>query len=70
MSDGATSTFDLFEPLAEHCVGGELVLVIRLGHHSEKEHQSVREHGAKCTLRPLPPPSYPRAGGKSAEMHR
>uniref|UniRef100_A0A2K6MVU2 Monoacylglycerol lipase ABHD2 n=1 Tax=Rhinopithecus bieti TaxID=61621 RepID=A0A2K6MVU2_RHIBE len=22
MSDGATSTFDLFEPLAEHCVGG------------------------------------------------
>lgn len=23
MSDGATSTFDLFEPLAEHCIGGE-----------------------------------------------
>ncbi|XP_017745638.1 PREDICTED: monoacylglycerol lipase ABHD2 [Rhinopithecus bieti] len=28
MSDGATSTFDLFEPLAEHCVGGELNLTL------------------------------------------
>lgn len=31
MSDGATSTFDLFEPLAEHCVGGELLQVLVLG---------------------------------------
>lgn len=38
MSDGATSTFDLFEPLAEHCVGGELVQVVGLGQPSGREH--------------------------------
>ncbi|KAJ3592843.1 hypothetical protein NHX12_005181 [Muraenolepis orangiensis] len=57
MQDGATSTFDLFEPLAEHRTGGDVTMVIcpGIGNHSEKHYirtfvdYSQRE-GYRCAV--------------------
>ncbi|KAG7276875.1 hypothetical protein CRUP_008012 [Coryphaenoides rupestris] len=57
MQDGATSTFDLFEPLADHRTGGDITMVIcpGIGNHSEKHYirtfvdYSQRE-GYRCAV--------------------
>ncbi|XP_062946392.1 monoacylglycerol lipase ABHD2 isoform X1 [Cynocephalus volans] len=57
MSDGATSTFDLFEPLAEHCVGEDVTMVICPGiaNHSEKQYirtfvDYAQKNGYRCAV--------------------
>ncbi|XP_059036009.1 monoacylglycerol lipase ABHD2 isoform X2 [Mustela lutreola] len=57
MSDGATSTFDLFEPLAEHCVGDDVTMVICPGiaNHSEKQYirtfvDYAQKNGYRCAV--------------------
>ncbi|XP_019489698.1 PREDICTED: monoacylglycerol lipase ABHD2 [Hipposideros armiger] len=57
MSDGATSTFDLFEPLAEHCVGDDITMVICPGiaNHSEKQYirtfvDYAQKNGYRCAV--------------------
>ncbi|KAG8516322.1 Monoacylglycerol lipase ABHD2 [Galemys pyrenaicus] len=57
MSDGATSTFDLFEPLAEHCVGDDVTMVICPGiaNHSEKQYirtfvDYAQKSGYRCAV--------------------
>ncbi|KAM9183709.1 monoacylglycerol lipase ABHD2 isoform 1-T4 [Trichechus inunguis] len=57
MADGATSTFDLFEPLAEHCVGDDVTMVICPGiaNHSEKQYirtfvDYAQKNGYRCAV--------------------
>lgn len=57
MSDGATSTFDLFEPMAEHCVGDDITMVICPGiaNHSEKQYirtfvDYAQKNGYRCAV--------------------
>lgn len=57
MSDGATSTFDLFEPVAEHCVGDDVTMVICPGiaNHSEKQYirtfvDYAQKNGYRCAV--------------------
>ncbi|ELK18257.1 Abhydrolase domain-containing protein 2 [Pteropus alecto] len=57
MSDGATSTFDLFEPLAEHCIGGDITMAICPGiaNHSEKQYirtfvDYAQKNGYRCAV--------------------
>ncbi|XP_074090215.1 monoacylglycerol lipase ABHD2 [Macrotis lagotis] len=57
MSDGATSTFDLFEPLAEHCIGDDVTMVICPGiaNHSEKQYirtfvDYAQKNGYRCAV--------------------
>ncbi|XP_053318370.1 monoacylglycerol lipase ABHD2 [Spea bombifrons] len=57
MSDGATATFDLFEPLAEHCTGDDVTIVICPGiaNHSEKQYirtfvDYAQKSGYRCAV--------------------
>ncbi|XP_075413959.1 monoacylglycerol lipase ABHD2 [Tenrec ecaudatus] len=57
MIDGATSTFDLFEPLAEHCIGDDITMVICPGiaNHSEKQYirtfvDYAQKNGYRCAV--------------------
>ncbi|XP_044139144.1 monoacylglycerol lipase ABHD2 [Bufo gargarizans] len=57
MPDGATSTFDLFEPLAEHCTGEIVTMVICPGiaNHSEKQYirtfvDYAQKNGYRCAV--------------------
>uniref|UniRef100_A0A8C5MJ14 Monoacylglycerol lipase ABHD2 n=1 Tax=Leptobrachium leishanense TaxID=445787 RepID=A0A8C5MJ14_9ANUR len=57
MPDGATATFDLFEPLAEHCTADEVTMVICPGiaNHSEKQYirtfvDYAQKSGYRCAV--------------------
>ncbi|XP_077173650.1 monoacylglycerol lipase ABHD2 [Paroedura picta] len=57
MPDGATATFDLFEPLAEHCIGEDITMVICPGiaNHSEKQYirtfvDYAQKNGYRCAV--------------------
>lgn len=57
MSDGATATFDLFEPLKEHCTGENITMVICPGiaNHSEKHYirtfvDYAQKNGYRCAV--------------------
>ncbi|OCT89742.1 hypothetical protein XELAEV_18018361mg [Xenopus laevis] len=57
MPDGATATFDLFEPLAEHCTGENVTMVICPGiaNHSEKQYirtfvDYAQKNGYRCAV--------------------
>ncbi|EMP35218.1 Abhydrolase domain-containing protein 2 [Chelonia mydas] len=57
MSDGATATFDLFEPLAEHCIREDVTMVICPGiaNHSEKQYirtfvDYAQKNGYRCAV--------------------
>ncbi|KAG8440662.1 hypothetical protein GDO86_006418 [Hymenochirus boettgeri] len=57
MPDGATATFDLFEPLAEHCIGDDITMVICPGiaNHSEKQYirtfvDYAQKNGYRCAV--------------------
>ncbi|KAG9489142.1 hypothetical protein GDO78_005243 [Eleutherodactylus coqui] len=57
MPDGATATFDLFEPLAEHCTGESVTMVICPGiaNHSEKQYirtfvDYAQKNGYRCAV--------------------
>ncbi|XP_015198725.1 monoacylglycerol lipase ABHD2 isoform X2 [Lepisosteus oculatus] len=57
MQDGATATFDLFEPLGDHCTGDEVTMVIcpGIGNHSEKHYirtfvDYAQKQGYRCAV--------------------
>ncbi|XP_026094753.1 monoacylglycerol lipase ABHD2-B-like isoform X2 [Carassius auratus] len=57
MSDGATATFDLFEPQGVHCTGDDITLVIcpGIGNHSEKHYIRTfvdysQKQGYRCAV--------------------
>ncbi|CAI5792752.1 Hypothetical predicted protein [Podarcis lilfordi] len=57
MSDGATATFDLFEPLAENCIREDITMVICPGiaNHSEKQYIRTfvdysQKNGYRCAV--------------------
>ncbi|XP_059401978.1 monoacylglycerol lipase ABHD2-like isoform X2 [Carassius carassius] len=57
MSDGATATFDLFEPQGVHCTGDEITMVIcpGIGNHSEKHYIRTfvdysQKQGYRCAV--------------------
>ncbi|XP_075431295.1 monoacylglycerol lipase ABHD2 [Ascaphus truei] len=57
MPDGATATFDLFEPLTEHCTGDNVTMVICPGiaNHSEKQYirtfvDYAQKNGYRCSV--------------------
>uniref|UniRef100_A0A3B1IWJ2 Monoacylglycerol lipase ABHD2 n=1 Tax=Astyanax mexicanus TaxID=7994 RepID=A0A3B1IWJ2_ASTMX len=57
MQDGATSTFDLFEPLADHQSGADITMVIcpGIGNHSEKHYIRTfvdysQKQGYRCAV--------------------
>ncbi|XP_030045556.1 monoacylglycerol lipase ABHD2 [Microcaecilia unicolor] len=57
MPDGATATYDLFEPLAEHCTGDDITMVICPGiaNHSEKQYirtfvDYAQKNGYRCAV--------------------
>ncbi|NWX82343.1 ABHD2 lipase, partial [Nothoprocta ornata] len=57
MPDGATATFDLFEPQAEHCIGEDVTMVICPGiaNHSEKQYirtfvDYAQKNGYRCAV--------------------
>ncbi|XP_048471830.1 monoacylglycerol lipase ABHD2 [Rhincodon typus] len=57
MPDGATATWDLFEPLAEHNTGEDITMVICPGiaNHSEKQYirtfvDYAQKHGYRCAV--------------------
>ncbi|KAM8972984.1 monoacylglycerol lipase ABHD2 [Pelodytes ibericus] len=57
MPDGATATFDLFEPLAEHCTADDVTMVICPGiaNHSEKQYirtfvDYAQKNGYRCAV--------------------
>ncbi|CAM4626530.1 monoacylglycerol lipase ABHD2 [Caretta caretta] len=57
MSDGATATFDLFEPLADHCIREDVTMVICPGiaNHSEKQYirtfvDYAQKNGYRCAV--------------------
>uniref|UniRef100_A0A667Y8W8 Monoacylglycerol lipase ABHD2 n=1 Tax=Myripristis murdjan TaxID=586833 RepID=A0A667Y8W8_9TELE len=57
MQDGATSTFDLFEPLADHRTGDDITMVIcpGIGNHSEKHYIRTfvdysQKEGYRCAV--------------------
>ncbi|KAK3562403.1 hypothetical protein QTP86_033546 [Hemibagrus guttatus] len=57
MQDGATATFDLFEPLADHQSGAEVTMVIcpGIGNHSEKHYIRTfvdysQKQGYRCAV--------------------
>ncbi|KAK2539427.1 Abhd2 [Columba livia] len=57
MPDGATATFDLFEPRSEHCIGEDVTMVICPGiaNHSEKQYirtfvDYAQKNGYRCAV--------------------
>ncbi|XP_057221816.1 monoacylglycerol lipase ABHD2 [Malurus melanocephalus] len=57
MPDGATATFDLFEPRSEHCTGEDVTMVICPGiaNHSEKQYirtfvDYAQKNGYRCAV--------------------
>ncbi|KAM4675489.1 monoacylglycerol lipase ABHD2 isoform 2-T5 [Discoglossus pictus] len=57
MPDGATATFDLFEPSADHCTGDNVTMVICPGiaNHSEKQYirtfvDYAQKNGYRCAV--------------------
>ncbi|XP_022624033.1 monoacylglycerol lipase ABHD2-A [Seriola dumerili] len=57
MQDGATATFDLFEPLGDHRTGGDITMVIcpGIGNHSEKHYirtfvDYAQKDGYRCAV--------------------
>uniref|UniRef100_A0A665TZ77 Monoacylglycerol lipase ABHD2 n=1 Tax=Echeneis naucrates TaxID=173247 RepID=A0A665TZ77_ECHNA len=57
MQDGATATFDLFEPLGDHRTGGDITMVIcpGIGNHSEKHYirtfvDHAQKDGYRCAV--------------------
>ncbi|NXR53575.1 ABHD2 lipase, partial [Hippolais icterina] len=57
MPDGATATFDLFEPCSEHCTGEDVTMVICPGiaNHSEKQYirtfvDYAQKNGYRCAV--------------------
>ncbi|XP_029430305.1 monoacylglycerol lipase ABHD2 [Rhinatrema bivittatum] len=57
MPDGATATYDLFEPLAEQCTGDDITMVICPGiaNHSEKQYirtfvDYAQKNGYRCAV--------------------
>ncbi|NXS60031.1 ABHD2 lipase, partial [Brachypteracias leptosomus] len=57
MPDGATATFDLFEPQSEHCIGEDVTMVICPGiaNHSEKQYirtfvDYAQKNGYRCAV--------------------
>ncbi|KAI1235185.1 hypothetical protein IHE44_0002821 [Lamprotornis superbus] len=57
MPDGATATFDLFEPRSEHCTGDDVTMVICPGiaNHSEKQYirtfvDYAQKNGYRCAV--------------------
>ncbi|RXM96526.1 Abhydrolase domain-containing protein 2-A [Acipenser ruthenus] len=57
MHDGATATFDLFEPLADQCTGDDVTMVIcpGIGNHSEKHYirtfvDYAQKQGYRCAV--------------------